>query len=401
MTIQASTVALRTKNPIRDIVDKMKVVPNPEKEFISLALGDPTTFGNFKLHDSCVQAVVHKLQSFKANGYPPSIGTKEARQAIANGHTTTDAPLTADDVILASGCSDALNLCIGVLCNEGDNILLPAPGFSLYETLASSKAIECKFYNLLPEKQWEMDLKHLESLIDSKTKCILINNPSNPCGSVYSKQHLLGLLDIAERHHLPVISDEIYADMVFEGFHFYPLATLTKKVPILTCGGLAKKFLVPGWRVGWVMIHDRENQFEQVRKGLVSLSQLTLGANSLIQSAIPEMLQVDPSFHEQNMKQLETNARTSRELLQGVPGIKPVFPQGAMYLMLEIQLEHFPFKDDLEFVEVLAKEESVLCLPGQCFRCPKPFVRIVFSPPKDKLEIAFGRIRTFCERHFR
>jgi tyrosine aminotransferase len=117
---------------------------------------------------------------------------------------------------------------------------------------------------LIPENNWEMDLAHLESLIDSNTACILLNNPSNPCGSVYSKEHLLKLLAIAEKHSLPVISDEIYADMVFSGHVFHPLATLTKTVPILTCGGLAKKFLVPGWRVGWVLIHDRHGQFKQV-----------------------------------------------------------------------------------------------------------------------------------------
>jgi tyrosine aminotransferase len=93
--------------------------------------------------------------------------------------------------------------------NEGQNILLPAPGFSLYETLASSKGIECKFYDLVPEKSWEVNIAHLDSLVDAKTSCILINNPSNPCGSVYSKEHLLQILAVAEKHNLPIISDEV------------------------------------------------------------------------------------------------------------------------------------------------------------------------------------------------
>lgn len=220
--------------------------------------------------------------------------------------------------------------------------MLPCPGFSLYETLASSKGVSCnsivilgKFYALSPEKQWEINIPHLISQIDQNTACILINNPSNPCGSVYSKQHLLDLLAVAERFNLPIISDEIYADMVFDGHIFFPLATLTNKVPILTCGGLAKRFLVPGWRVGWVLIHDRNDEFSQIRKGLLNLTTLTLGANSLIQAAIPDILENTPdSFHEETMSQLESNAQISIKALSGIPGITLVQPQGAMYLMV-------------------------------------------------------------------
>lgn len=367
---------------------------------ISLALGDPTTFGNFKLHSDAVEAVKKKLDDYSANGYPPSVGTLPARKAIAAKYSRVEAQLTENDVILASGCSDALNLCIGALCNEGDSILLPAPGFSLYETLASSKGIECRFYRLKPERSWELDLKHLEELIDGRTRAILVNNPSNPCGSVYSKSHLLGVLDVAERHSLPVIADEIYADMVFRDHIFHPLATLTTTVPILSTGGLAKRYLVPGWRVGWVLVHDRHDRLVQVRKGLVNLSQLIMGANSLVQAAIPEILNSPQSFHDNTMQQLQSNAELSGELLKDIPGTVPVFPQGAMYLMLEIKIDQFKgFKSDVDFVEKLVEEESVFCLPGQCFRCPTPFVRIVFTPPEQQLRIAYQRIREFCARH--
>ncbi|KND01992.1 tyrosine aminotransferase [Spizellomyces punctatus DAOM BR117] len=398
--IKPSIVSMRTRNPIRAIVDNLKVKPNPEKEFISLALGDPTTFGNFKLHESCLDAVKSQLESYKANGYPPSIGTEQARAAVAQAYTHPQAPLTSADVILASGCSDALNLCIGALANEGQNILLPAPGFSLYETLASSKGIECRFYDLQPHRSWEIDLNHLETLVDENTAAILVNNPSNPCGSVYSKQHLLDILAVAEKHRLPIISDEIYADMAFTGHEFLPISTLTTTVPILTTGGLAKKYLVPGWRVGWVLVHDRNGALEQIRKGLINLSQLILGPNSLVQAALPDILQAPKSFYEQTMEQLERNANISEKLLTGIPGLRPVFPQGAMYLMVEIDTSRFKnINDDLDFVEKLAEEESVLCLPGKCFRCRGNFIRIVFTPPVEKLDIAYSRIRSFCERH--
>ena len=112
-------------------------------------------------------------------------------------------------------------------------------------------------YIFQPDQQWEIDLEHLEQQIDSNTVAIVVVNPSNPCGSVYSKQHLLDILAVAERHFLPIIGDEIYGGMVFKGQQFYSIASLSKNVPVLSCGGIGKKYLVPGWRVGWILIHDR------------------------------------------------------------------------------------------------------------------------------------------------
>jgi tyrosine aminotransferase len=130
------------------------------------------------------------------------------------------------------------------------------------------------------------------------------------------------------------------------------------------------------------------------------VSQLIIGANSLVQAAIPTILNSDPKFHAENMDQLEKNANRSIELLLNIPGIRCVAPQGAMYLMLEINISKFKdIKNDLEFVEKLVSEEAVICLPGKCFRCPTPFVRIVFSSPIEVLEKAYLRIREFCARH--
>ena len=240
----------------------------------------------------------------------------------------------------------------------------------------------------------------MESLIDNKTAAIVINNPSNPCGSVYSKQHLQDILALVDRRHIPIIADEIYADMAFEPYVFHAMASLTTTVPILSVGGLAKKYLVPGWRVGWVLIHDRNNLFARVRKGLVSLSQLILGSNSLIQSALPSLLHETPqSFYDNTMRQLRDNALLSQEKLSTIPGLKVIVPQGAMYIMVGIQLDKFKdIKNDMEFTERLVAEESVLCLPGQCFKYPN-FFRIVFTAPKNKLEEAYERIRQFCARH--
>ena len=152
-------------------------------------------------------------------------------------------------------------------------------------------------------------MNDLQSLIDENTAAIVINNPSNPCGSVYSKEHLQEILRVAETYCVPIIADEIYDEMVFGDDEFHPMASLTKTVPILTCGGIAKDYMVPGWRLGWILVHDRQGIFEkEVRKGLVNLSQIILGANSLIQAILPDVFnEVPKSFAKDVNRVLKVN----------------------------------------------------------------------------------------------
>ncbi|CEP19568.1 hypothetical protein [Parasitella parasitica] len=399
-SVKASRTANQATNPIRAIVDKLKLNPNATKPLISLSIGDPTIFGNFNVDPSINDAVVKQLNSFKSNGYPPADGTLAARTAVAQANNHSAAPLTAHDVILANGCSGALEMCINVLCNEGQNILLPRPGFSLYASVAATRFVESRYYDLVPENNWEADLVHMESLIDEKTSAILVNNPSNPCGSVYSRQHLEAILAVAEKYHVPIIADEIYCDLVFKGNEFFPMATLTTTVPILSVGGLAKKWLVPGWRVGWILIHDRNNIFAEINVGLHQLAQIILGPNSLIQAAIPDIFEKTPeSFFQDTIKQLEKNVELSMREVSKIDGMVPVNPQGAMYMMVRIEVDKFKdIESDVDFSAKLLDEENVVCLPGECFKYPN-FVRFVITPTYDRLEEAYKRIDEFCARH--
>ncbi|CAG7728770.1 unnamed protein product, partial [Allacma fusca] len=254
---------------------------------IFFSKGDPTIYGNLKPHESIIDAVQKSLTSMIHNGYAPANGYLKAREAVAEYYSVPEAPLSAQDVILCSGCSHSLDLCIAALASRGQNILMPRPGFAIYRTLAQGYGIHTKNYNLLPDREWEIDLDHLESQIDRGTAAIVVNNPSNPCGSVYSREHLRKILDLAEKYSLPIIADEIYDFFVFKGEEFVPLATLSTNVPILACSGLTKRFLVPGWRMGWVLIHDRQNAFKnEIRGALQSLSQRIIGSNTLVQGAL-------------------------------------------------------------------------------------------------------------------
>ncbi|XP_056908354.1 tyrosine aminotransferase isoform X2 [Takifugu flavidus] len=401
--VKPSEMANNTLNPIRAIVDGMKLTPNPDKPMIALSIGDPTVFGNLPTDDAVIQAMKDAIDSQQYNGYAPSIGYLKSRQALANFYSSPEAPLTAEDVILTSGCSQAIDLAISVLCNPGDNILVPCPGFSLYKTLAVSMGIEVKLYNLLPEKSWEADLKHLESLIDERTSCLIVTNPSNPCGSVFTKEHIQKILKVASRHCVPILADEIYGNMVFPGCSCPSLASLSSDVPILSCGGLAKRWLVPGWRMGWILIHDRNNVFgPALRQGLVKLSQRILGACSIIQGALESILNNTPqSFYNNTIGFLKSNSEICFNELSTVPGLNPIMPSGAMYLMVGIEMDHFPdFKGDVDFTEHLVTEQSVFCLPASAFEYPN-FFRIVVTVPEEMMVEACGRIREFCQRHYR
>ncbi|CAF1181252.1 unnamed protein product [Didymodactylos carnosus] len=264
---------------------------------ISLSIGDPTHYKNMLPPIEAEEAVTEAVQKPTSHGYVPSFGLEAARQAVAELWTKPNCQLKFDDIILTSGCSHALEMCINCLANPGDNILLPRPGFSLYVTLCKSLNIETRFYDLIPDKCWEVDLDHLQSMINEKTKAILINNPSNPCGAVYGKEHLCSIIDLCEKNCLPIIADEIYADM-FE---------------------LALLFVF----------------LDAIKPGLLDLSSRILGPNSIIQAALPYILTQTPqSYFDEIITQIQMNAQFCYETLSSVPGLKPIMPSGAMYMLV-------------------------------------------------------------------
>ena len=239
-------------------------------------------------------------------------------------------------------------------------------------------------------------MEQLESLIDENTSAILVNNPSNPCGSNFTESHLKDILAVAERNFLPIISDEIYGGMNWTKHPFTPLYTIPSSVPIVTIGGLAKRWLVPGWRVGWVVLHDRGATFKELRRGISNLSQTQLHPNTVFQQALPEILKTPQVFFDGVVEVLKTNARLLSEKLAKTPGLKVIEPQGAMYCMVpsstynaneKIGLEYDKWKDigdTFAFAQKLMDEENVLCLPGECFFTPG-FVRIGNLPLDPRL----------------
>ncbi|KAK6111657.1 tyrosine aminotransferase [Brugia pahangi] len=396
--IPVSEMTKNMVNPIRQICDSLLVSSNTKKPLLKLNLGDPTISGALPVCSTAIQAISEALISRKYEGYAPAIGILEAREAIARHFTHPEAPVTADSVLLTSGCSHAIEMAIEALANPGDNILVPAPGFPLYSTLIKSSNVESRYYYFDIMNNSQLDLAQLKSVIDNRTRAIVVNNPPNPTGIVLSKNQLESILQVAFEKRIPIIADEVYGTMTYNGAEFHPIATLKPKVPILTCDSIAKRFLLPGWRLGWIIIHDRYAALQPIRNGLIALAQKIVGPCVLIQGALPRILHsTNANFFRQVNRTIHRNASIVFECLRKVPGLQPLAPNGTMYMMVAID-EHIYGRDEI-FIRDLLVEENIICLPGCVFHCDGWF-RLVLTCSEHDTREACARISQFCLRRY-
>lgn len=397
--ITPSQSVQRTKNPIRDAVRNIKIPEDFPRQKYSLALGDPSCFPEFAAHPAVVQAVSEELHSMAGNGYIDASGPDQAKIALAKYYSNEHFTLTKDDVFLDIGCCGAINTVINSIASEGDNILIPSPGFPVYQVVSQNRGIDARVYHLQPSRCWEADIAELESLIDARTKLLVIVNPSNPCGSVYSREHLLQFLDVAQRHHIPILADEVYGKMSFE-VPFVSLGELTTEVPVFLIGGLAKRWLVPGWRTGWTVIYDKLNLATSMRAAIINYRNIMIHPVTFISRAIPRILECVPAeFFAEILQKLKRNADYLYSRVAQVAGLTMSMPQGAMYCMVSIELERLrDVASSLEFAEKLAKEQGVVILPGECFLSSRSF-RIVLCNPQEVLCECFNRIEAFMQAH--
>ncbi|KAG5465539.1 hypothetical protein CUR178_00244 [Leishmania enriettii] len=372
---------------------------------LKLSIGDPTFDGNFKTTEVAVKAFHECTQMPTKYSYQRSWGTVAACNAVAEWWAAKFAPentaaCKAENVVLTTGGAEAIVSSITALCDANDNLLIPAPGFPAYTFCCDTFGIEKRFYNLLPDKNWEVDLEEVRNLVDDRTKAIVLNNPSNPCGSNWSREHLEAIVKVCEELKLPIISDEIYCGMVFRGQVFTSVAQFKSPVPRFIICGLAKNFMLPGWRVGWVMLVDPAGHATDVLKGMQNLSMQTLGPNALAQHAMPEILKnTTNDFYARNIEMLKANAKLFVDGLRKCHGLSCAEPQGAMYIMVRIHFDQFKdIKTDIDFYKALEDEKNVQVVPGSYMRMPG-FFRICFARDRRVLEEVMERLPAFCERH--
>jgi len=404
--VKSGKRAAGISNPIRKIMDTLAGKANPDKSVISLAQGDPTVFPHLAPSKGMVNAAVKIIENGMDNGYQPSQGNTPARKAIAEAFTVEGRPpMHEDDVFMTHGCSEALSQCVAAFASEGSNMLIPRPGFPLCEILCDYQGIEPRYYDLLPDQGWQIDIESIRAQADENTCALVVNNPSNPCGSVYSKAHLTEVLGVAEELRLPILADEVYTGMSFAN-DFVSCASVTPNVPILSVCALSKRWVAPGWRMGWVMVHDSNDIFKNagIQDTLLKICQITLGPAAPLQAAIPAILAEDPAEKEWKARllgSLQDSAEYCIERCKTVKGLEVASnPQGAMYIMVRIKPDVFKdINGAVQFAGALLEEEAVVILPGECFAYPGYF-RIVFCGNIQTLEEAWDRIEAFCNRRY-
>jgi len=411
------------KQIIKPIIEEIKPAfqRSDNKQPISLASAD----GAITHIPACPQAMKAiaraALRKPHTTQYTLSSGSLEARRAIAIHHSVPGHPPVRleKDVIVTDGCSGALAVSLGSLLDPGTSLLVPRPGFPLYEEITDSLGANVVEYDLDPELDWECDLGHLESIMansssKSKIRAMVINNPSSH-GAVFSEDHLLKILDFACKHQLPIVSDEVYGDLTFGPHTFHPLANVAAKhghnVPVITTSGISKQFLLPGWRLGWMVFHDnRWGSLEQVRTGAHKLAVLRHGVSHLQQSAIRELLVPSSSsvsakrsvsgWKKQFRSTLERQSLVLYSYIYQCDGLDARWiPEGSMYALVGLDLDRLSdIRTDVEFCKALVREENVFCVPGSSFGAPGT-IRLAFASPESTLEEAAQRIVRFCQRH--
>ncbi|XLU68769.1 hypothetical protein S245_027822 [Arachis hypogaea] len=379
-------------------------VENKNKRVISLGLGDPTLFRCFQTTSVSEEAVADTLLSHNFHGYAPTAGLLQTRQAIAE-YLSRDLPykLSSHDVFITCGCTQAIDVSVAILARGGANILLPRPGFPIYELCAAFRQVEVRHYDLLLEKGWEVDLDSVKALADHNTVALVIINPGNPCGNVYSYNHLEKIAETAKQIGTIVIADEVYGHLAFGSNPFVPMGVFGVIVPVITLGSLSKRWIVPGWRLGWFVTTDPSGTFknpkvvERIRKYFDLLG----GPATFIQAAVPRILnQTEESFFKKTIDDLRLNSDICFKEIEEIPCMFcPHKPEGSMTMIVKLNLLLLEdINDDIDFCFKLAKEESVIILPGTTVGL-KDWLRITFAADPSALVEGLKRVKVFCQRH--
>ncbi len=378
---------------IRDIVVLANEVAKTGKEMLYLNIGDPNIYDH-KTPEHIIEAAYNAMKANK-NGYAPSSGIPEALDSIRR-YAEGKGIRNINDIFITSGASEAIELCLTALVDAGENILLPTPGYPLYTAIQAKLEMVANPYYMDENNNWEPDINDIEKKINSKTRGIILINPNNPTGTVYSQETLQEIINLALKHNLIIFADEIYDKLIFDGKEHVSIASLNDEVPVVTFSGMSKNYLVPGWRIGWGIISGNKERTQEFRDALNKLLRARLCANHPIQYAIPEALDGDQSHLQALVNKLQRRRDITMEKLATIPGISLVKPEGAFYAFASIDVD-----DDMKFSAELIKETGVVIVPGSGFG-QKPgthHFRIVILPPDDILERAFGLIAEFYEKY--
>lgn len=397
-------MALSVRGVLARIKAEMVAGGGGGRPVIPMGHGDPSAFPCFRTAPEAVDAVAGALQSGEYNSYSTCVGLEPARRSVAR-YLSRDLPyeLSPDDVYLTNGGAQAIEIVCSALARPGANILLPRPGYKLYEARAVFSGMEARYFDLVPGEGWEVDTDSVRALADKNTVAVVIINPGNPCGNVYSYEHLAKVAETARKLGVFVVADEAYAHLTFGERRFVPMGVFGAVAPVITLGSISKRWLVPGWRLGWIATSDPSGVFQRtkVASSIKTYHYICSDPTTFVQGAVPNLLEnTSEEFFRRNIRTLKESADMCWEKLKGVNGIAcPSRPMGSMFVMVKLDLSCLQgIEDDMDFCCRLAKEESVVVLPGRVVGC-EDWLRITFAIDPSSLEDGLDRLRSFCSRH--
>ncbi len=366
-------------------------------KILKLNIGNPAPFG-FEAPESIVADIVHNLP--ESQGYSDSRGIYSARTAVAQYYQANGLTETAvDDVFIGNGVSELITMVLQAFLDDGNEILVPAPDYPLWTGAVTLSGGTPVHYRCDEQNGWDPDLADIEAKITPNTQALVVINPNNPTGAVYSEATVKGLVDIARRHELVIFSDEIYEKILFDDAkHLHTAAYSGDDVLCLTFSGLSKAYRVCGYRAGWVMVSGPQHLAENFLEGLTLLANMRMCPNVPAQHAIQTALGGYQSINEYIHPggRFYEQSKAAWRLLNEIPGVSCVEPRGALYCFPRLDPDVYHIKDDEQFVIDLLRAKKILVTHGTGFNWFEPdHFRLVTLPDLDTLTEAIGRIGDF------
>ncbi len=385
------------RGPVLELAQRME---EEGHKIIKLNIGNVGVFG-FDPPEEIQLDMIRNLGN--ASAYSDSKGIFSARKAIMQYCQEKGIQgVTLDDIYTGNGVSELIVMSMNALLNNGDEVLVPAPDYPLWTAAVSLSGGTPVHYLCDESKEWAPDLTDLRKKITSRTKAIVVINPNNPTGAIYSKEVLSELTEIARENDLILFADEIYDKMLYDQEKHISLASLSTDVVTITFNGLSKNYRSCGYRAGWMIVSGDKAMVRDYIEGLNMLSSMRLCANVPGQYAIQTALGGYQSINDLVAEggRLAKQRDLAWKLITEIPGVTCVKPKSALYLFPKLDPVMYPIDDDQQFIADLLKEERVLMVQGSGFNWAKPdHFRVVFLPHEDVLREAIGRLARFLERY--
>jgi alanine-synthesizing transaminase len=380
---------------IRNIVVEAQKVEQAGTPVRYLNIGDPIQFG-FATPPHLIEAVARAMRDGH-NNYTASPGIVQAREAVAADFATRGVAVSPDRVLITAGTSEGIELALTGIVDDGEAVLVPSPTYPLYTAVLAKIGAEPQYYRTDPTNEWLPDLDHIRQLITSKTRALVIIDPNNPTGALYPDPIRRALIELADRHGLVILADEVYGDLAYDG-PVAPMATLDPDAPIISYSSLSKAYLAPGWRAGWMAV-GATPRLDGVLAAIKKLADGRLCSSGPMQYGVVAALTGDRSHQQVFRTALKARAALTAERLNAIEGISCVAPRGAFYAMPKIDLP--PGKTDADYILALLRATGILCVYGSGFgTAPEDgFFRVVFLATPSDLDAIYADLAAFTRRY--